>query len=94
MIKWSEKTRCMCHYVGGCKCKVLIETIIYTVIINYSGKESTKRTKKDIGHTMATSIPVTLSSSSGQTRYPRRTHSRYDVTLAKSWALWKETESR
>jgi len=43
---------------------------------------------------MATSILVTLSSSSGQTRYPRRTHSRYEVALAKSWALWKETKSR
>ena len=68
---------------------------LYTLyLLTIQEKRVRNEQKKDIGHTMATSILVILSSSSGQTRYPRRTHSRYDVTLAKSWALWKETESR
>jgi hypothetical protein len=51
-------------------------------------------TKQKTECTIATSMLVTRSSSSGQTRYPRRTHSRYDVTLARSWALWEDVNTQ
>jgi len=38
-------------------------------------------------HTKAISMLVTRRSSSGQTRYPNNTHSRYAVTFARSCAL-------
>jgi hypothetical protein len=41
----------------------------------------------NMDHTKAISMLVTRRSSSGQTRYPNNTHSRYAVTFARSCAL-------